>query len=80
MSSVGLGKQIEPPPRWITHPKNKRIVRNPKEIKDIYIQSGASLLQKKKALSMETEENSRNPSLLILVIESSAQMSKRSST
>ena len=54
LTSVGLGKHLEPPPRWLSHPRTDQIVRNPKEIKKIYIESGAPLLQNRKTLGTLT--------------------------
>ena len=53
LASVGLGKRIEPPPRWVSHPSTEQIVRDPREIKQLYITSGAPLLQNKQELSTE---------------------------
>jgi hypothetical protein len=61
LTSVGLGKHIEPPPRWVSHPITEQIVKNPREIKEIYLRSGAPLLQKRRELSTETGGSPRDP-------------------
>jgi exonuclease III len=50
LSTVGLGKQTKPPPRAIVDSKSARIIRDPAEIKRVYVQEGASLLQNRKEL------------------------------
>jgi hypothetical protein len=61
LTSVGLGKHLEPPPRWLSHPRTDQVVRNPKEIKEIYIESGAPLLQKREILSTKSEGSPKDP-------------------
>ena len=61
LTSVGLGKHIEPPPRWVLHPSTEQIIRDPREIKQTYLTSGAPLLQKKQELSTETGGSPRDP-------------------
>ena len=61
LASVGLGKQVEPPPRWISNSEDEKIVQNPKEVKDLYLRSGAPLLQKKRELNTDLGGVPRNP-------------------
>ena len=61
LTSVGLGKHVEPPPRWISHPTTEQIIKDPKKIKELYLKSGAPLLQKKRELGTETGGSPRTP-------------------
>jgi hypothetical protein len=63
LDTVGLGKQVKPPPRTIIDSKSNRIIRDPAEIKKVYIQEGAPLLQNEKEAPSQSDPSPDHPGL-----------------